>query len=127
MNDKKHRWTQGGWDNYFDAAEAFSAIINRAQDAGLHPGDPLPEEHREALEWLLSGHPRVRELWSRKVRYFTFRERPGRVGRFGFCLVNDLGVERPFSMSACLTGVERLPVLVTEEEMRMDPLKGLVS
>jgi hypothetical protein len=121
------RWLLGGWATQREATAAFSALISQAQANGLLPGQPLPEEHREALNWLLGGHPRVRELWSEKVSYFTFRERYGRPGRFGFVLVDVTGFERPFSMTACLTGVERLPVLVTEEEVRMDPFKGLVS
>lgn len=128
MVDRSHRWHEGGWDAFSDAREAFRGIIEQARASGLQPGDPLPEVHRAALEWLLAGHPRVRELWSHKIRYFTFESGTGtRQGRYGFVLVDERGVKRAFSATTCLTGVERMPAPVTAEELAKNPFKGLVS
>lgn len=126
--DRKQRWHAGGWESFSEARDAFRVIITTAQAVGIKPGEALPEVHREALEWLLSGHPRVRELWRHKIRYFTFESGTGtRQGRYGFVLVDERGVKRAFSTTTCLTGVERMPVPATAEELAENPFKGLVS
>lgn len=103
-----HRWRDAGWPTLAQAEAAFRAVLLDATRAGHPPGTPLHPAYRPMLEWLIAGHPRSGEMTRQGVAYFTFYEtgRDHPTGRFGFSVVDNTGVEHPFSLRSALTGFD---------------------
>lgn len=103
-----YRWRDGGWPTFEAAQAAFRAIILDAVRAGHPPGTPLHPVYRPMLEWLLEGHPRAAEMTAGGIAHFTFYEtgRDHPTGRYGFSVVDNTGVEHPFSLRSALTGFD---------------------
>jgi hypothetical protein len=102
------RWIDGGWETYDQAYRAFRAILSDAAAAGLRPGSPLSPRYTAQLDWLLRGHPQAPRFMRDGVAYFTFYEtgRDHPTGRYGFAVVDQRGVEHPFSLRSALTGFD---------------------
>jgi hypothetical protein len=117
---KDKRWNTKGWKNYDDAYAFFRAFVTYALQLNLRPGDPLPEQCRAGLTWLIEGHPNAAEKTQGGIRYFTLHNNGRRMGEagYGFSVVDGFGVEHAFSLQVALRGEERAHSLRVQDALR---------
>lgn len=115
------RWKEREWESCEAALGYFRRLWQHALRNGLKPGDAI-EFGVSDLWWLVQGHPAFETMTVEGFSHFTFR--PDGRGNHRFALVDNTGVEHPFSTYAALTGFDQpLKPPVAEE----DPFGGIVT